>query len=312
MTTEEVLESFERCARAEYWYRDYEKEKWEDTRFLQEAIRRALLSTREDFGEMAGEEIIGLTRDIQIDIKTPNQWDTSIHLASLADILSCAVRKRGEAPWRVPEPVMVGNYRWRTGALLAPSGDKLRRIVLVSNWSDERHYHESRSWKSMGAICAYGLPMTMAVCVLGQKRDGKRHSHWSKAMAHPFNRHIRFRKKHQVASGFKETWRQIWREDDDKFSTDQWLQAMLNDGVLEDMCFPVDLPVPAPDMRRKVLDLAVRKLDMIEKTTELPDFQLTNCDWPLVCPFRGHCHKGEPPSRRYGVVLTSAPAQERS
>ena len=304
MTTEEVLELFERCARAEFWARDWEPFRWKDVRFIQEALRRSLTSQRVDHGEMAGEEIIGLTRDIEIDIKSPNQYDSAIHLASLADILSCAIRRPEEGPWRVPEPVDVGKYRWRSGALLAPSKAELRRIVLASSWSDERHYRECRSWKSMGPVCAYGLPMKIAVCVLGSKRDGKRHSHWTKGFAHPLNRHIRFRKKHKVAEGFKDSWRQVWREDDDKFSTEQWLQSMLNDGVLEDVCFSVDLPVPDPPMRQKILDLAVRKLDRVEKTTELPDFQLTNCDWP-PCAFRGHCHKGEPPSGRFGLVHVS-------
>jgi len=301
--TAKVLEIFERCARAEFWNRDYEKASWEDTKLLQEAVRRALLSTRADFGEQAGEELMGLVRDIEIDTKYPQtMYDQAMSLACLADILSCALRKPTENPWRVPEPVEVGKYLWRSGALLAPSRQELRRIVLVSNWSDDRHYSECRSWLSFGEVCAYNLPMKIAVCVIGQKRDGYRHSHWTKAHAHPFNKNVRFRKKHKVAEGFKETWSEVWRVDDDKFSTMEWLQAMHTDGVLEDVCFSVDLPVPEPAIRERILDLAVRKLDLIERTKELPEEQLTGCFWPVRCPFIGACMKGEKPNRRHGIV----------
>lgn len=301
----EILTQFDGCPRKEFYSRDYELFRWADTRFLHEALRRSIVSSRVDHGEQAGEEVMGLVRDIEIDTTSPlTVYDQAQHISRLADILSCALRRPGKAPWRVPEPVDVGKYIWRPDTFLAPSGNELRRIVLVSNWSDDRHYAECRSWLSLGEVCAYNLPMKIAVCVIGHKRDGKRHSHWTKGFLHPFNHKVRFRKKHNVIEGFKESWEPRWREDDRDISTEEWLQVMYSDGVLKDVYFPVELPVPEPDVRKRVLDLAVRNLDRMVATTEIPDFKLTGCDWPSPCPFRGPCHKGETPSGKYGLVKT--------
>lgn len=302
-STPEILIQYESCHRREFYSRDYETFRWPDTRFLQEALRRSLTSIRTDHGEMAGEEVMGFVRDIEIETKSPHtMYQEAMHLARLADILSCALRRPGTGPWRVPEPVDVGSYLWRSGALLAPSGDELRRIVMVSSWSDERHYSECRSWLSLGECAAFNLPMRMAVCVIGQKRDGKRHSHLTKGYLHPFSHKVRFRKKHNVAEGFKDSWLLRWREDDKDISTEEWLQAMATDGVMKDVCFSVEIPVPEPEVRKRVLDLAVQSLDKMVATTELPPEQLTGCFWPVRCPFVGPCMHGEEPSGKYGLV----------
>jgi hypothetical protein len=69
-------------------------------------------------------------------------------------------------------------------------GQKLRRIALVSHWTDERHYAEARSWRTLGEICVYGLPMEQVVVVLGQNRKGKRYGAWSKGFQHPQSKQL--------------------------------------------------------------------------------------------------------------------------
>jgi hypothetical protein len=77
---------------------------------------------------------------------------------------------------------------------------------------------------------------------------------------------------------------------------------MLSDGVLSDVCFVVDLPVPEPKARQNIVDLAVRRLGQIWTTKELPDPNLSSCFWPSRCAFVSNCHRGDLPSGRYGFV----------
>ena len=222
-----------------------------------------------------------------------------VHLCALSDILSAALRKND--PWKPVEPIEVGNGSlWESDAYLEASGEALRRVICVSSWSDDRSFSLCRSWGSLGTVCLYGLPLKIAVCMIGAHREGRYHSHWTKAVLHPVNKKLRFRKK--VEGKFKESWVSIYREDRDEISTQAWLQAMLDDGVLQDSTFVVDLPVPEKAARRRIVDLAAQRLEEIYRTETLPPQQLSTCDFPIPCIFRNPCHSGNSPSGKYGFV----------
>ena len=217
---------------------------------MQAAIRVGLTSIDTDFGQTAGEECFGFGANPGLESKQMDLHAEVVHLSALSDIIATAVRKPTEAPWSAPEPTAIGDGPiWRPDAYLDPSGTHLRRIAIVTNWSDDRHYAEARSWRSLGEVCVYGLPMQQVVVVLGARRDGKRHGFWSKGLRHPVNKKLRLRKRNDVGSGFKESWIPIWREDFDDISTKAWLAAMHEDGVLSEVCFSVEVPVSASPHR---------------------------------------------------------------
>jgi hypothetical protein len=294
----------ETCDRKGYWSRDRERRKLDPTEMLQTAIRAGVTEARRtDWGEVAGEELYALGSEPGLETTHYDVHGEVVHLACIADLVATAIRKPGDGPWQMPAPVQLSDgLEWISGAYLDPQGEHLRRVVLASNWSDDRHYSEARSWFSLGEVCAYGLPMQQAVIVLGQMRNGKRHGPWAKGLLHPANRKLRFRKKRDIATGFKSSWEEAWREDHDEVSTQDWLQAMLEDGVLADVCFNVDIPVPEAAARLRIMDMAKRKLERLVLMTELPDPQLTGCDWPVPCIFRGPCHAGREPQE--GVYKT--------
>lgn len=297
MNSPRLLTSYEHCNRAGYWSRSWERAKLDETEMLQAAIRAGVTeATRTDWGEVAGEEAYALGIEPGLDTTHYDIHAEVVHIACLADIITTAIRKPLEGPWKTPEPVALENgILWNSGAYLDPSGDHLRRVVLASAWSDDRHYSQCRSWQSLGEVCVYGLPMQMAVIVLGQHRGGKRYSAWTKGLRHPINKKLRFRKKNDKSEGFKSSWLEVWREDYDDISTAAWLQGMLDDGVLQDLCFSVEIPVPEKDARERIVKMAARKLEKIQNLGTLPDPQLSTCDWPKPCNFRGPCHDGRQP-----------------
>jgi hypothetical protein len=253
---------------------------------------------RTDIGEVAGEEVYGLGSDPGVDSKQYDVHAEVVHLSCIADIVTCAVRKQGSDPWKLA-PDLEG---WKSGCYLAPDGSHLRRIAFVTSWNDDRHYALCRSWESLGEICFHNLPMQLIVVMLGRHVDGKYHSYWSHGLLHPANKKLRFRKRNRVAEPFKESWQEVWREDHDEISTQAWLQGMLDDDVLRDVCIRVDIPVPKPDVRQKIVDLGKRKLELISGMLKLPDPNLSTCFWPVPCVHWQHCHAGEEPSAVYGFV----------
>ena len=304
--TDELLTAFEECRRKAFWMREWESTKLTATQMLQIGVRTGLTEpTKKDWGLAAGEALYSLGANHGLVSKQLNIHDEIVHLSAIAEAVATVLRK--DAPWKPPETVEIGNgHAWSSDVLLDPSGARLRRIVFASSWNDDRHYSLCRSWGSLGSVCVHNLPLQIGVVLLGAHKDGKFHSCWSKAYSHPVNRQIRFRRRNNVSEGFKSTWGQIWREDHGEFSTQDWLQAMLDDSVLQDALLVVDLPVPEKVARQRILDIAARRLDEIWATKELPDQQLSTCDWPQPCGFRSNCHSGNQPSGRYGFVPVSS------
>lgn len=299
--THELLETFERCRRAGIYARDFERYKITPHQMLMSGIREGLTIDRQDFWQAAGEKCFELAVQPGLDSKQFDLHAEVVHLCALSDVLSAALRKDG--PWKPVESIEVGDgFTWESDAFLDPSGDCLRRVVCVSSWSDDRSYSLCRSWGSLGTVCLHNLPMKIAVCLIGSHRDGRYHCPWTKAVLHPVNKKLRFRKKADKGTGFKDSWTPIFREDRDEIDTKTWLQSMYNDGVLQDSMFVVDLPVPAKESRKEIIELAARRLDQIESNVTLPDRQLSTCDFPVPCSFRSPCHHGDIPSGKYGFV----------
>jgi hypothetical protein len=291
MTSPDLLTNYETCDLKGYWSRDWRRPRLTSNEFLIRAMTAGLTEReREDFGNVAGETVMDLA--VNPGLETPaskNLHESVIHHAALADTLTTAVRAKGSPPWSPPTPSKLGGHLWHSGAFLDPSGDHLRRIALVSSWSDERHYSELRSWYSLGEVAAYRVPMKVVVLNVGQHRDGRRHGPFTKGFLHPQNFKLRFRKKQKVThETFSDRWEKVWREDRGEISTEEWLEAMLGDDILRDVCFVIDLPTPSPPHHLRIGDMAARKLDRLMTMTKRPEASMSVCDRP-ACSFKGCC-----------------------
>jgi hypothetical protein len=299
MKDAERLTGYERCARIPFWGRDWKFGKMTPVQMIEAGVIAGVTEhTRTDFGELAGETVYGFGADPGLESKQYNVHDEVVHLACLADVIASAIRPPGAAPW-VPAPALPN---WESECFIAPDGSHLRRIVYTTSWSDDKHYSLCYSYESLAAICHYNLPMKMVVVNLGQHRQGKYYSFWSHGLRHPANKKLRFRKKTDVVIPFKGSWIECWRSDWDDISTQEWLDAMQTDRVLEDLCIRVEIPVPKPEQRQRIIDLAQRKLEIMRNTTTLPDPNLSTCFWPTPCVWRVPCHALEPPAGVYGFV----------
>ena len=307
MNTPELLTNYETCDRKGFYSRSWEPQKLIVARMMQEAIRQALLAPEGDYGEIAGSAMLQLAADRGLDEKehTHKIYDCVVHHAHIADLVTTLLRKPGDPPWRTPEPVQ----NWTPDCYLSADGSFLRRVVLVSHWSDERHASECRSWFTLGEQAHYGLPMQLAIIILGQQRDGIRiSSPWACGFLHPTNHELRFRKRdkgvRQPGNVFGDTWQRIHREDHDEISREKWLESMLCDDVLYEVCFREDIPVPPLPHLHRARRMAEAKLERLYATKYVPEANLSSCDWPVPCPFRKICHTlpEKEPEEKYGFI----------
>jgi len=304
-----LLSDLEQCPRKAY-YSPFQPYKLSPREMTLEAINLALRQEESPdggFGEVAGAAVMQLAEDRGLDTDAQDLYSRVIHIAALSDILVSAIRKPTDEPWTRPDPVQ----NWTSGAYLSPDGRNLRRICMVSHWSDERHYSECRSWFTLGEMSHYKLPMQIVVLVVGQERCGKRHTPWTSGYLHPNNHELRFRKRSKGSRSdgnvFNDRWEKIWREDHAEISRETWLNAMLKDDILRDVCFRVDVPVPPAEQMKRIREMAARKVERLQSLTEKPEPNLSGCDWPIPCCFRKLCHSipEREPSEKNGFVRIS-------
>lgn len=285
ISSADILTAAESCARRGVWASRWQSHRIHPTEIVRRAVTAALTAPSDNPGEYAGEEVMTLAANRGIDLTGPNLYDCALNHAAISDIVTTAIL---QTPAK--HVSLIGSIDgWQSSALL--SGDRLRRFLPVSSWNSDRQNHEVRSWYALGEVCRLNMPMQMIVAVIGSLQGGRRHGYWSRALLHPRNQQVRFRRRsRQTIEGFKETWLPIFREEHDEIDRRVWLQGMLEDGVLKESLFVVDVPVPGEVERQRVVELSKRGLERVSAGTELPGKQLSTCDGPLApCPFRGCC-----------------------
>jgi hypothetical protein len=302
--TANLLTGFELCSRKGYWMQQWHRHKMQPNDMLRRALTLALTTERKDFGELAGETIMELGANPGMDTTTHKIYDAVVHHAALADVLVSAIRQPVGLPWGIPPPESLKGLEWTSSALIEPSGERLRSLVLASSWNDDRQIAEKRSWHALGEASVYNLPMTMIVLVLGRHLGGRRHGAWTRGFLHPFSKELRFRKRNKSSyESFNDKWEQIWREDHAEIPVGKWLGAMMHDNVLHEICFRIEIARPDPVVRKRILEMAARKIERLSRWMIPPEPSLSVCDRP-PCPFRGCCWSEEPyePNERRGFV----------
>lgn len=239
-----------------------------------------------------------LASERELDVQG-SQYSSAMNLAALADIVTTVLRSRLPVLAH-PEDRVGKTFTWTSSAYVDPSGVRLRRFLLVDRWSSDRELAESHNWYGLGESSIYELPLTTTVIMVGQFREGKFHSPFSKGFLHPVSRTLRIKKRD--GESFNKNWTSCWREEQDWLSRDKWIDTMRADHVLNDVVFDVDLDLPHPMMMDKVKRLAESKLKAIALTQELPEPRISQCDWPVPCEFRDCCWSFREPSERTGFI----------
>jgi len=307
MNTADLLAMHDRCPRAAFYGKNWEAHRIHPNEVLRQAVEAGLLTDESDPGQLAGDTVMTLATERELAVEG-SQYSCAMHHAALSDLIVTVLRARMPKLGR-PEDRGIQSPPWDSGAFLEHSGLRLRRVLMVDRWSREREAAESHSWRSLGEMSIYGMPMTLTVVVIGQRRDGKHHSAWSKGFLHPVNRILRIKKRDNETFG--KNWTPCWREEQAWISRDKWIDTMREDRALHESVFDVELEIPTPDMMAKVKRLAESKLRDIRLAKELPDPNISVCDWPTPCEFRDCCWNFREPSERTGF-LKRLPSSHRS
>jgi hypothetical protein len=295
VTTPELLTLMDRDPRAAYWAQKWKPQRLTPNEALREAIAVGLMSDEDDPGQRAGDEIFTLASERGLETKVHDLHGMALHNASLADLIVTVIRGQ-EPPWSHP----VDKGTWQSSSFIEPSGVRLRRVVIVDRWMEERKQSESHGYFSLGEVATYEMPMTLTVIVSGNTREGKHRSPWTQGWLHPRSKNLRVRKRN--GEGFGGEWKQIFREEADQISRDKWIEQMDKDQCLHDLMFDVEVPLPCKEFTLKIRKLMERKLKRLAEMTEAPDPNISACHWPTPCPFREACWTLTEPSEKNGFI----------
>ena len=198
---------------------------------------------------------------------------------------------------------MVGEHPWESSAFLSANGTRLRRLLTVDRWPEGGDPEILNSWAVQGESSIYGLPIDLMIAVIGQRRDERWISPWTRGWEHPVSRTLRFQKRD--GESFGPTWERVFREHF-RGERQDWLDALTDDGVLPEILLVHQVPVPAH--AAEIRAFAEKKLQRLALTVELPEPQLSNCFNPVTpCQFRSACPYWRLPNPATGFISLPSP-----
>lgn len=284
-----TVESFERCRRQWAFQRDHEMIRVTPMGTLYRALNLILCAEQAEPND-AALYVMKEAGERGVWTEAANPYQQMKHAAALAEVLARVLRQPSAAPLSTHPPVKVGDHLWQPNSLLTDNGLRLMRIVICDHWDDDRQLAELHSWRTVGDVSTTGLPMTLRILVVGQSREGRRHSFWTKGQSHPINKQLRFQRKHGKADGLSASWETVWREEAG-ISAQVWLEQMARDGVLKELAFDRQVKVPGPEQRKKVLYDIKNIAESMTSTVGPYPMTRSACDDPIrgACPFQCVC-----------------------
>lgn len=298
MNTASLLASDDFCRRQAHYLARWEPPARTPKQILRLAIEHGLLSDADDPGEAAADYAMELATERTIDTAETDLLGLAAHISSLADFISWMLRTEG--PWVRPSPVALPSGQpWTSGAFLSHSG--LKHVALIDRLDGLTEMSLRHSWGLRGESSVYQLPVDVIAIEIGSLRQGRWSNPFTLGRQHPQGKMLRFRKRD--GSDFSENWPKINREDYDGTRED-WLDALTDDGVLEERVHVFTCDVP--EKFQEIVSLAEIKLD--QQSDEVPDQQPSRCfDRLAPCPYRGTCPQGIEPSESRGFISIAWP-----
>jgi len=274
---------YELCARRYAWSRAYVSFRVSPIYALYQALDAGLRGN----GEVdAKNKLIEIAGNPGLDIAGPDVYDVAIHLAHLAGIVTAYLRGRDES-WRLV-PAALTPFPWEPAVYESPDG-RIRRVVLVDRWGDDRKVEEARSWRSVGEICVTGREMLLNAVVIGSTHNKRRTSHWTRALTHPRNKGIRFKKRTGSAE-FAGSWETVQRESWTG-TTEDWLGVMQTDDCFQELVHSLRIAVPV--RRQEFLADMARMSKEMAGLQEDPPMRRAGCFGFSPCVFQEVCHSRE-------------------
>lgn len=285
------LDTLDRCPRRFAFERDHETRSISPVGLLYAAIEGSATSSDPIAG--AREAILERTARLDVNAGDLNPLSAARHVTATAEVIALALRERLGQASRVPD-VDIGGHRWRSN--LFECRGELHRLVLASHMDDDTLRSFAHSWGTIGELAALERPLTLTVVLIGSQRNGRRHSHWTKASQHPVQKSVLRFAARKRDDGFTANWKLVWREQTE-IGADEWLKKMRSDDVLDELIVSRKIRYSGGDermlqARRDIVTLA----EMAASARTSDPMRRSSCDeiGRGACPWQPCCYAATP------------------
>ncbi len=219
---------------------------------------------------------------------------------SMLETILTALGKRSKYKLSpVPSIPLARDIEWSVLAYADEHGE-LHRTITVDRWNEDRLAQEMHGWMVFGDIAATKKPLHLHVIEIGQLRDGRRHSPWTRAWQHEFvSGRLRFQKKVPGGKGgytkLEGAWEQIFLADSTKYNAESWVEFMEQDNIVDMLIHDVEIAVPRSEHIKSFIrdiSIEVQQMRQWEESIENPfavPMSRAACDNPYACQFQPCC-----------------------
>lgn len=292
------LSTLQRCPRRYRIESEHVYEKWQPKALFDALLRRGIfdLSSGADAKSAtvkACTQFFNTAKSPGIDVLGHDPYKVaSDYTAMLQTVLEAVSRLELFVVQRRPNAKISDGVDWQFSGWQDQSGT-LHRWITVDKWDQDRAISEAHSWQVAGDVAVGGCPMTLHIIEIGQMRNGRRESPWSRTYKHPViaNRY-QFKKKSGRELGGE--WTKLYFADSPDSDAKVWVDLMVRDGVIEELIKHCDIKQPSKENSNRTL-VDIRQ--MAQKAQEISGSDLatipmyrTACDGIVTCVHQLACY----------------------
>jgi hypothetical protein len=155
---------------------------------------------------------------------------------------------------------------------------------------------ELHSWRTFGDLVMSGCSLVLHVIVLGQNRNGRFLSPWTRAYGHPAMPNNRW----QWVKPEDTNWKPLQFIDQTRLDITEWLDQAFNQGAIQPLIQDqlVDLPAESVirDTRYQIAREASDMMKLLDARTSYLSEPMSrgSCDLYTPCHYQSVCHSAEP------------------
>src|SRR5580765_3357670 len=290
------------CVRRFILNSEYKLARWRPKLLFDVLLRRGILelTKQKDVAEVAADaKAVFLQRatDPGLDIIGKDPYQASKGWTSLLESVLHGVSRTVLPVLHDPEPArLTSSIDWRFLSWADDAGT-LHRWVTVESWDNDTVSRELHSWRTFGDLVMSGCPMVLHAIVLGQNRDGRFMSPWTRTYIHPAIPAFKWK---WIKPG-DTAWKPLQILDQHRLDVGEWIDAAWSQGAIQPLLQDQQVELPADsvcrDTRYQIIREASDMLRLIKEDRPYLAEPMSRgaCDLYSPCHYQPVCHVAEPP-----------------
>jgi hypothetical protein len=193
-----------------------------------------------------------------------------------------------------PVAKLTSSIDWRFLSWADDSGT-LHRWVTVESWDDETLSREIHSWRTFGDLVMSGCPLILHIIVIGQHKNARFQSPWTRTYVHPAIPTLKWRwtKPEDTA------WKPVQLADQHRLDTSEWIDEAWKQGAIQPLLQNQQVDLPSDLVIRDTKYQITREASDMEKLTLERRSYLAEpmsrgaCDLYVPCAYQTVCYSDQ-------------------